>query len=246
MSKRIFLSASWEYLIMFNYEVDPRVLEKHIPPGTEIDYFEGKSLVSIVGFLFNKTKVLGMHWPFHINFEEANLRYYIKRLDGTAWKRGVGFVSEIVPKPLVAGLANLLYNEHYSTARMDHQVVETPGNLKVEYSWQKRNQHRNVIRVNANPALQDIPAGSEAEFIFEHYYGYNQLSPTKTIEYAVNHPRWQIYPVKNFFIDCDIERLYGKEFVPYISNRQPHSVFLARGSSVTVKMPVKIQHGHIS
>lgn len=225
---------------MFNYEIDPRVLEKHIPPGTEVDSFNGKTLVSIVGFLFNNTKVLGIRWPFHINFEEANLRYYIKRFDGTQWKRGVGFVSEIVPKPLVSSLANIMYNEHYSTARMEHKIVETTDNLLVEYSWQKRNQHRNFIRVNTEKLLQDIEAGSEAEFIFEHYFGYNRLSRTKTIEYAVNHPRWQIYPVKNFFIDCDIEQLYGKEFVPYIKAKQPHSVFLARGSSVTVNMPLTL------
>jgi uncharacterized protein len=241
MSKGIFLSASWEYLAMFNYEVDPHILEKHVPPGTEIDYFDGKALVSIVGFLFNDTRVLGIRWPYHVNFEEANLRYYIKRFDGNQWKRGVGFVSEIVPKPLVASLANLFYNEHYSTAKMGHRVEETPENLFVEYNWKKRNQHQNVIRVNAKPELKDIEVGSEAEFIFEHYFGYNQLSPTKTIEYAVSHPRWQIYPVKNYSIDCDIEHLYGKEFVPYILNKPPQSVFLARGSSVTVKMPLKIK-----
>lgn len=243
MSKRTFLSANWEYLAMFNYEVDPLILEKLKPPGTEIDCFNNKAFVSIVGFLFNNTKVLGIRWPFHINFEEANLRYYIKRFDGTQWKRGVGFVSEIVPKHLVASLANLFYNEHYSTAKMGHTITETEDNLYVEYSWQKRKQHKNIIRINAKPVLQDIAAGSEAEFIFEHYFGYNQLSPTTTIEYAVNHPRWQIYPVKDFSIDCDIEKLYGKEFVPYISNRQPHTVFIARGSSVTVKMPLVIHQG---
>lgn len=240
-SSRIFLSARWEYLAMFNYAVDPQILQKHVPPGTEIDYFDGKALVSIVGFLFNDTRVLGIRWPFHVNFEEANLRYYIKRFDGARWKRGVGFVSEIVPKPLVATMANLFYNEHYSTAKMGHQVVEKPGNLFVEYSWKKRNQYRNVMQVNASPELQDIKAGSEAEFIFEHYFGYNQLTATSTIEYAVAHPRWEIYPVTSFSIDCDIERLYGKEFVPFITDRQPHSVLLARGSSVTVKMPLKIR-----
>ena len=241
MSKGLFLSARWEYLAMFNYEVDPQILHKHVPPGTEIDYFDGKALVSIVGFLFNDTKVLGIRWPFHVNFEEANLRYYIKRFDDNQWKRGVGFVSEIVPKPLVATLANLFYNEHYSTAKMGHQILEKPDNLFVEYSWKKRNQSQNVIRVNAAPELQEIVAGSEAEFIFEHYFGYNQLNATRTIEYAVQHPRWKIYPVTSFSIDCDIEKLYGKEFVPYISNKQPHSVFLAKGSSVTVKMPLKIK-----
>jgi uncharacterized protein len=241
MSNATFLSARWEYLAMFNYTVDPQVIEKHLPPGTAIDYFNGKALVSIVGFLFNNTKVMGIRWPFHVNFEEANLRYYIKRFDGTDWKRGVGFVSEIVPKPLVSSLANLFYNEHYSTAKMEHLVIEKPGNLFVSYSWQKRNQNRNEIWVNALPQLQDIEVGSEEEFIFEHYYGYNQLSATSTIEYAVAHPRWKIFPVTSFSIDCDIEQLYGKEFVPYILNRQPHSVFLARGSDVTVKMPLKIK-----
>jgi uncharacterized protein len=132
MRNGIFLSARWEYLAMFNYAVDPQILEKHLPPGTEIDYFDGKALVSIVGFLFNNTKVLGIRWPYHVNFEEANLRYYIKRFDAPRWKRGVGFVSEIVPKPLVAILANLFYNEHYSTAKMEHQINETPENLFVE------------------------------------------------------------------------------------------------------------------
>lgn len=241
MGNQLFLSARWEYLAMFNYAVDPQILKKHVPTGTEIDYFNGKALVSIVGFLFNDTKVLGIRWPFHINFEEANLRYYLKRLDGTQWKRGVGFVSEIVPKPLVASLANLFYNEHYSTAKMGHQIVEKGDNIFVEYSWRKRNQFRNVLQINAVPKLQDIPEGSEEEFIFEHYFGYNQLSSTTTIEYAVNHPRWKIYPVTSYSIECDIENLYGEEFVPCILNKQPHSVFLARGSSVTVKMPLKIR-----
>ena len=83
--------------------------------------------------------------------------------------------------------------------------------------------------------------GSIEEFIFEHYFGYNQFSSNKTIEYAVSHPRWQIYPVKNFSIDCDIEQLYGKAFIPFIQNKTPQSVFLARGSTVTVKMPLKIK-----
>jgi uncharacterized protein YqjF (DUF2071 family) len=241
MSNGLFLSARWEYLAMFNYTVDPQILQKHVPPGTAIDYFNGKALVSIVGFLFNDTKVFGIRWPFHVNFEEANLRYYVKRFDGTQWKRGVGFVSEIVPKPLVANMANLLYNEHYSTAKMGHQILEKTDNLFVEYNWKKRNQPRNVIRVNAAPELQDIEEDSEEEFIFEHYFGYNQFNATSTIEYAVQHPRWKVYPVTSFSIDCDIENLYGKEFVPFICNKLPHSVFLARGSSVTVKLPLKIK-----
>ena len=236
----IFLSAQWEYLAMFNYEVDPSVLQMHLPPYTEIDYFNGKALVSVVGFLFNDTKVLGIKWPGHVNFEEVNLRYYIKHFDGNVWKRGVGFVSEIVPKPIVAGMANLLYNEHYSTAIMENNIEENKDVLTVSYCWKKKGQLWNAMSVAAENRLNEIQNDSEEEFILEHYYGFNELNRHTTIEYAVQHPRWQTYPVTNFLLECDVEKLYGKEFVPFIQNKKPCSVFLAKGSAVTVKMPVKI------
>lgn len=240
MSTRIFLSAHWEYLAMFNYEVDPQLLQNHLPPYTEIDFFNGKALVSVVGFMFNNTKVLGCKWPGHVNFEEVNLRYYIKHFDGKQWKRGVGFISEIVPKPLVAGMANLLYNEHYSSATMDHSIEEVNDLVSVKYRWKKRNQQWSAMKVQATSALSDIQPGSEEEFILEHYYGYNELNQHTTIEYAIQHPRWKIYPVTHYELDCNVAVLYGKEFVPFIQNVKPISVFLGKGSMVTVKMPVRI------
>jgi uncharacterized protein YqjF (DUF2071 family) len=113
MSQKIFLSAHWQYLAMLNYEVDPAVLQPYLPPYTELDLFEGKALVSVVGFLFNDTRVLGVQWPFHTSFNEVNLRFYVKHFDGNKWKRGTAFISEIVPKIMIAKMANALYNEHY-------------------------------------------------------------------------------------------------------------------------------------
>jgi uncharacterized protein len=240
MPQKVFLAATWEYLAMLNYEVDPAVLIPYLPPGTELDLYNGKALVSVVGFLFNNTKVLGVRWPLHTHFEEVNLRYYVKYFDGKEWKRGAAFISEIVPKPFIAHTANILYNEHYSTARMFHHVKETANDLLVEYNWKKKNQQWNSIQVQAAPTLQDIAPGSEADFILEHYYGYNKLNATTTIEYAVEHPRWQIYPVTNHVLQADIKTLYGEAFVPFIQGITPHSVFLARGSDIIVRKPVRI------
>ena len=240
MASKTFLSARWEYLAMLNYEVDAAILKPHLPPYTEIDFYNGKAIVSVIGFLFNNTKVMGIKWPGFINFEEVNLRYYIKYFDGKEWRRGVGFISEIVPQFLVAGIANLFYNEHYSTAKMNHSINFDNNELQVSYNWKKKNQEWNSMWVKANPVLQDIVPGSEEEFIFEHYYGYNKLNSITAIEYSLAHPRWQVYPVKEYKLNCDIEKLYGADFVPFIENIQPVSVFLARGSDVNVKMPKKL------
>ena len=241
MASKIFLSARWEYLAMFNYEVDAAILQPHLPPYTELDLYKGKAIVSVVGFLFNNTSVLGIKWPGFINFEEVNLRYYLKYFDGKEWKRGVGFISEIVPQFLVSGIANLFYNEHYSTAKMSHAISFDNNQLQVTYNWKKKNQDWNFMWVKSNPILQDITVGSEEEFIFEHYFGYNKLNSNTTIEYSLKHPRWQVYPVTDYKLDCDVEKLYGAAFVPFIQNVKPVSIFLAKGSDVKVKMPSTIK-----
>jgi uncharacterized protein len=241
MSSKIFLSATWEYLAMFNYEVDPAVLKLHLPPFTEIDYFEGKAIVSVVGFLFNNTKVMGVKWPGFVNFEEVNLRYYIKYFDGTEWKRGVGFISEIVPSKIIATMANVLYNEHYSTAKMSHSLSIENNIIDVEYFWQKRNGFKNIMQISAEQIAQKILPNSEEEFILEHYYGYNKLNENTTIEYSLAHPTWEVYPVLNYSLEYAVEELYGAAFVPFIQNVQPLSVMLAKGSAVNVVMPKKLK-----
>ena len=225
---------------MFNYEVDAALLKPHLPPYTVLDLYNGKAIVSVVGFLFNNTKVMGIKWPGFVNFEEVNLRYYLKYFDGKEWKRGVGFISEIVPQFLISGIANLFYNEHYSTAKMSHSISHSNHELEVTYNWKKKNQGWNLMWVKANPVLKDIVPGSEEEFIFEHYYGYNKINETTTLEYSLAHPRWQVYPISDFKLDCDVEKLYGASFVPFIQNVKPISVFLAKGSDVFVRMPKKL------
>lgn len=241
MPKKIFLSATWEYLAMLNYEVDPAILKPLLPPYTEIDTFNGKVLVSLVGFLFNNTKVFSINWPGHTHFEEVNLRYYIKYFNGKEWKRGVSFVSEIVPKSIIANTANLLYNEHYQAAKMFHTIQEVNDELTVAYHWKIKKEAWNAIELKAGTTLQYITPGSEEAFIFENYFGYNKLNKTTTIEYAVEHPSWQVYPVTDFSVNCDVKKLYGAAFVPFMQGVKPQSVFLAKGSAVSVRWPVKIK-----
>ncbi len=241
MASKIFLSARWEYLAMFNYEVDATILKPHLPPYTEIDFYNGKAIVSVVGFMFNNTSVMRFKCPGFINFEEVNLRYYIKYFDGKKWRRGVGFISEIVPQFLVAAMANLLYNEHYSIAKMNHCIRESNEQIEVEYNWKKKRQQWNSMWIKADSVLQDISPGSAEEFIFEHYYGYNKLNSKTAIEYSLEHPRWQVYQVKDYKLNCDVEKLYGAAFVPFIENVKPVSVFLAKGSDVKVRTPLRIK-----
>ena len=132
----IFLTAEWRYVAMLNFEVEPAVLTRLLPKGTELDESNGRHFISLVGFLFLDTHVLGVPAFFHRDFEEVNLRFYVRRTVGGDTRHGVVFIRELVPLPLVAGAARLTYNEPYRTVPMQHTIVETAGELQsVDYRF---------------------------------------------------------------------------------------------------------------
>jgi len=216
---------------MANYEIDPGILKKYIPVGTELDTWNNKYYVSLVGFMFLKTKLLGVTIPFHSNFPEVNLRFYVRYRSGSDWKRGVVFINEFVPKPAITFVANNLYKERYVTYTMKHKW-EIDDKLSIGYYW-KKNSEWNKLEVIANSKFNELKVGSKEEFITEHYWGYSSIGKNKTGEYEVAHPRWNIYPVETHIIDCNFKKLYGDDF-DILNYKQPASVFLAEGSPVTI------------
>jgi len=227
-----FLTAEWKNLIMANYVIDPALLTPYLPNKTEPDLFDGNCYVSLVGFMFANTRILGFKIPFHVNFEEVNLRFYVRYNDNGIWKRGTVFIKEIVPKPAISFIANTVYHEKYVTKSMKHAVKETANEMELSYHW--KHQHKwNTIRAVVEKQAQSMIAGSAEEFIAEHYWGYSRYNETTTFEYNVQHPAWKIFPVKNYLMDCDFGSLYGDAF-SNLTNAKPNSVFVAEGSDIAV------------
>ncbi len=228
-----FLKAEWRKLLMVNYEIEPSILTPYIPYKTELDLWEGKCYVSVVGFMFLNTQLLGVRIPFHTNFEEVNLRFYVKRWDGEKWKRGVVFIKEIVPKFALSFVANTVYKENYETLPMKHEWKETEETRRVSYQWKKAGQWHS-IEVEADKQAIDILPNSEIEFISEHYWGYAKVNEAKTNEYEVTHPKWQHYPVHKYVVNVDFGEMYGANFA-FLKATKPKSVLLAEGSEITVE-----------
>lgn len=229
---KTFLTAEWRKLAIANYEIDSKILKNYIPNKTEIDLWNNTCYVSLVGFMFLNTKVKGIKIPFHINFEEVNLRFYVKYKSGYEWKRGVVFIKEIVPKPVLTFVANNVYKEHYDTMPMEHTWNTNSDSLEVEYKW--KNKDWNSLKVIADKSLFDFKAGGEEDFISEHYWGYTKTGDDITSEYRVEHPKWQFYNVKDYSIKVDFGETYSEEF-KFLNTTKPKSVFLSEGSEIAVK-----------
>ena len=237
--KEIFLTAHWKYLAMINYEVEPALLKPYLPKDVRLDFFAGRCFVSMVGFLFDQTRVKGIAIPFHQSFEEVNLRFYVRWDEKDEVKRGVVFITEIVPRGAIAWLAKTLYHENYVSMPMNHQWKfknEIP--FSVDYRWKYHQRWNSLSVTTQGEPFQPTP-GSHEEFITEHYWGYVKLSQEKTTEYAVEHPPWKVWSAQESIFDCDVDKIYGKEFAPFLKTK-PYSAFLAEGSSVVVRAGIKI------
>jgi uncharacterized protein YqjF (DUF2071 family) len=227
-----FLTANWRYLAMLNYTVDPHLLASLVPAGTEIDSENGETFLSVVGFLFLDTRLLGLPIPLHRDFEEVNLRFYVRRKSAETWRRGVVFIRELVPRHAIALVARACYGENYVAVPMKHEIEHVDSSLKVEYSW-RRDRKWESLKMSATGQPQTIPAGSHAEFITEHYWGYTSLRSGYG-EYRVEHPRWKIWNATGFELNADVATLYGEQFVETLT-QSSRSAFIADGSPITIQ-----------
>jgi len=240
----VFLTAEWNWLAMLNYEVAPELLTPFVPAGTELDVWQGKHLVSMVGFLFQKTRVRGIPIPFHRIFEEVNLRFYVRRKVNGDWRRGVVFIKELVPRFAIAWVARTFYNENYVALPMSHRIEKDAAvseSIKsVHYGWRFRGEE-NFLRLTTRGGPLPIGTYTEQEFITEHYWGYAAQQDGSTVEYQVEHSSWRVWETESAALHCNVAGLYGECFGKYLSG-QPSSAFLAEGSAVKVFRGVQLSY----
>ncbi len=229
---RAFLTAQWRYLAMLNYAIDPALLQPLVPPGTELDFFDSTTYVSMVGFRFLETKVYGLAVPWHRDFEEVNLRFYVRRRGAEGWRRGVVFLGEFVPRRAIAFAARRLYGEPYIALPMGHRIEHTASSIHAEYRWRRGGKWES-LGVLGRGEPQPLVAGSHEEFIAEHYWGYTARRGGCS-EYQVEHPPWRTWPGTESYLHADVLALYGEMFIEALSAR-PVSTFIADGSEVTVR-----------
>jgi uncharacterized protein YqjF (DUF2071 family) len=213
---------------MLNYRIGADVLRPLVPRGTELDTWRGDALVSVVGFRFLNTRLLGVPVPFHRNFDEINLRFYVRREERVTVKRGVVFIREIVPRWAIAAIARWTYNEPYVACPMKSEAG--PG--RAQYAWNTGTRW-NSLAVEAAGEPQPLVPGSEAEFITEHYWGYTRQRDGGTVEYEVKHPSWRVWQAADARLDCDVRSFYGDAYAEALSV-SPCSAFLAEGSPISV------------
>ena len=238
---RPFLTAEWRWLVILDFHVDAALLEPLVPRGTVLDLWNDRAIVSVVGFRFLDTRVLGVPVPAHRDFDEVNLRFYVRReLSDGSVRRGVTFVRELVPLPAVALVARAAFNEPYIVRPMRSvapaRPTDKPG--RIHYAWQNpRGWSRLAATATGDPTKID-PTTRDG-FVTDRHWGYTRQRNGGTIEYQVSHRRWYGWRVDDASLEADIAATYGPEWSAELS-RAPVSAMIVDGSAVSVSRPTRL------
>lgn len=225
-----FLTAQWRNLVILTYAVDPARIIDLVPTGTTLDWYHSQVFVSLLAFQFLDTKVLGTSVPFHQDFEEVNLRFYVHRSTEAGVRHGVVFIRELVPRHFVGGMARLLYREPYQVVPMRSNVNPGPP-PDVQYQWNTTGHWCTVAASGVGAGSEPAP-GSLEEFLTVRPWGYNGERGKDTLEYHVEHPRWKIWHAEEPRVDYDPEAFCGFELAQQL--KTPISALIADGSAVSI------------
>lgn len=220
-----FLTANWIHLINITYAVPPALLLPYLPAGTSLDIIDGYAFVSLVPFDFTDCRLGRIKIPFHTDFPEINLRFYVN-YEG---RRGVVFIKEFVSKFFIGTIANLFYYEHYKIAALTSATSNAGDTITVRHVL--KNKRKNSVKVTAGKKTF-IPLKNTPEHFFEErYLGFCTDRQKQTLLFRVEHTPWELYPVKEYSIDFDFVSLLGKKW-RFMNTQRPYLVMLIKGSAV--------------
>lgn len=224
-----FLTAGWHDIIMLTFEVDAEILTPFVPPGLVLDLWQGRAFVTLVGLVFDMERLKGVRLPFLPRFPQVNLRFYVSSPQDDGAGRGVVFIKEIMPRPLMALTARWLFRQNYVVRPMKHSLLSSFGSNneeRLEYKWRAR-RHWEQMGVMSRATWSLPGSGSREEFVVERYAGYVR-DGLKTRMFKVSHPPWRIRPAQDAWLKSDVGAVFGKQFVPYLQ-AAPAFAFMAEG-----------------
>lgn len=235
------ITAKFSELVAVNFQIDPKILEPRVPRGLELDFYNDETYVSLVAMMLRDVRVWGI--PIHIatGFEEFNLRFYVRRRIGDGYRRGSCFIKDYVSSGAAAWILGSLYKADFYKMKMKHDNSGFDGLPEsipsVDYSW-KVGDNWNRLRVKGLNPIRNTGRDTKHGFFLDHDYEYGQRKG-KTLEYPALRPSWTIWNAAQASFQCDVKQLFGVEFAKALA-RRPASVFLSRGSDVTIYQPTTI------
>lgn len=173
------IRQEWDHLLFLHWEIPADSIARLLPPGLEVDTFEGRAYVGLVPFTMKGVRPVGLPSVRGVsNFHETNVRTYVH---ARGREPGVWFFSLDAASWIGCTLGRTLFRLPYFHARMALSASESGGVIRLAYaSTRLRPGPRPAItKVVAEVAAPVRPAavGTLDYFLAERYLLYAARGP---------------------------------------------------------------------
>ena len=165
----------WEHLLFLHWEVPAATIAPLLPPGMEVDLFEGRAYVGLVPFTMTGVRPRGLpSVPGLSSFHETNVRTYVRTPEGVP---GVWFFSLDAAGLVASALGRFWFHLPYFYARMSLDAVARPaGGWMLRYASSRiyprsPTASAQICAEVTGPVVPAVP-GSLEFFLAERYLLY--------------------------------------------------------------------------
>ena len=182
----------WHQLLFAHWQAPATDLRRHLPPGLELDLFDGQAWLGVIPFRMSGVRLRGLPpLPGLSAFLELNVRTYVRRGE----QRGVWFLSlDAANRPAVHA-ARRWYNLPYFEASME---LEERGG---EIAYSSHRTHRGAApaefqaRYGPVGPVQTAAPGTLEEFLMERYCLFTSSSRGLS-RGEIHHQPWALQSAK--------------------------------------------------
>lgn len=215
----------WRDLAYIHWRYDPAVVQGLLPPGLEVDTFDGAAWVGLIPFSMRGIGVPRLPAvPYFGSFPEINVRTYVRR-DGIP---GVWFFSLDVNRLIPAVVARTTYLLPYCWGRASNRIEGGVLRSDVERRWPVRARSHTVVRIG-----EPIDEPDDLSVFFSARWGLYSRGVFGGLMYApVDHEPWPLQRAELESIDQNVVQAAG---LP-APGGDPHVMF-SPGVSVRIGRP---------
>jgi uncharacterized protein YqjF (DUF2071 family) len=228
------MRQNWHNLLFVHWEVPAEPIRRLLPPGLELDLYEGRAYVGLVPFTMTGVRPVGLPAvPGLSRFHETNVRTYV-HVGGR--DPGVWFFSLDAANPVAVVAARAWYHLAYHYARMSvEERAPGQGTTPEEFSyaserrWPGPRPAHALVRGGPRGEPAPAAAGSLEHFLVERYLLYAHVERRGLYRGQVHHSS---YPLQGATLSALDESLLAAAGIER-PDRAPIAHF-ARGVSVEV------------
>ncbi len=226
LNARPVMHQQWRRLLFLHWRFAPAVIQQTLPPGLDVDVYDGSAWVGIVPFAMRCVRPSGLPGVSGVpSFLELNLRTYVRDTEG---RPGVWFYSLDANQPLAVWVARRFFYLPYHHAVMRLEIF----GRKVRYESRRLGQSRRFVyeySLPANSAIGEASFGSLDFFLIERYrlFAWNKKRLNTG---RVYHPPYQL---RSAVVESFDPRLFALEGLA-VPDRSPDHVVYANRLDVTI------------